>query len=52
MDQSKNMTSDKTDGHYWKSVWNDNGQFICKVCGLPPDFKHRITPNLRILLSL
>jgi len=22
--------------HYWKSVWNDEGQFICKVCGLPP----------------
>jgi len=44
MDQSKNMTSDKTDGHYWKSVWDDKGQFICKVCGLPPkECKGKIT---------
>lgn len=22
--------------HYWKSKWDDNGQFICKVCGKTP----------------
>ena len=38
------MTSDKTDGHYWKSVWNDDGEFICKVCRLPPkECKGKIT---------
>ena len=42
------MTSNKTDVHYWESVWNDNGQFICKVCGLPPiECKGKITIGVK-----
>ncbi|KKN55030.1 hypothetical protein LCGC14_0586310 [marine sediment metagenome] len=22
--------------YYWESVWNDDGEFICKTCGKVP----------------
>ncbi len=29
--------------HYWKCKWNNNGQFICGVCGkLPKDCEGKI----------